>query len=73
MLVAQKFFITQPPRSPDLTPSGLWFFLILKMALKGTRFATTEDIKSKATAELRKIPKEAFSRCFKKWYNRCHL
>jgi len=32
------------------------------MGLMGTRFATTEDIKSKATAELRKIPKEAFRR-----------
>jgi hypothetical protein len=29
------------------------------MGLKGTRFATMEDIKSNATAELRKIPKEA--------------
>ena len=29
------------------------------MGLKGTCFATMEDIKSNATAELRKIPKEA--------------
>ncbi|PNF39736.1 hypothetical protein B7P43_G04771 [Cryptotermes secundus] len=35
----------------------------LKMGLKGTRFATMEDIKSNATAELWKIPKEAFHRC----------
>jgi hypothetical protein len=34
------------------------------MGLKGTRFATTEDIKTNATAELRKIPKEAFRWCF---------
>jgi hypothetical protein len=34
------------------------------MGLRGTHFATIEDIKSKATAELRKIPKEAFHRCF---------
>jgi hypothetical protein len=29
------------------------------MGLKGARFATVEDIKSNATVELRKIPKEA--------------
>jgi hypothetical protein len=34
------------------------------MGLKGTRFATMEDIKSNATAELQKIAKEAFRRCF---------
>jgi hypothetical protein len=31
------------------------------MGLKGTRFATMEDIKSNVTAELRKIPKEAWA------------
>ena len=56
--------ITQPPYSPDLAPSNFWLFPTLKMGLKGTHFAATEDIKSNATAELRKIPKEAFRRCF---------
>jgi transposase len=56
--------ITQPPYSPDLAPSEFRLFPILKMGLKGTRFATLEDIKSNATAGLRKIPKEAFRRCF---------
>jgi hypothetical protein len=32
------------------------------MGLKTTRFTTMEDIKPNATAELRKIPKEAFRR-----------
>jgi hypothetical protein len=31
------------------------------------RFATMEDIKSNATAKLRKIPKEAFRWCFQQW------
>jgi len=39
----------------------------VKMGLKGTRFATMEDIQSNAMAELRKIPKEAFRRCFQQW------
>jgi hypothetical protein len=34
------------------------------MGIKGTRFATMEDIKSNATTVLREIPKEAFRRCF---------
>jgi hypothetical protein len=38
--------------------------------LNGTRFAPMEDIISKATAELRKIPKEAFLRCFQQSQDR---
>jgi hypothetical protein len=53
---------TQSPCSPDLAPSDFWLFPTLKMGLKGTRFATTEDIKSNVKAELLKISKEAF-RC----------
>jgi hypothetical protein len=37
------------------------------MGLKWTRFATMEDIKLNATAELQKIPKEAFHCCFQQW------
>jgi hypothetical protein len=37
------------------------------MGLKGTRFATMENIKSNAMAELWKIPKEAFCWCFQQW------
>jgi hypothetical protein len=73
-LIVQQFLaekntpvITQPPYSPDLAPSDFWLF---SMALKGTRFATMEDIKSNATAELRKIPKEVFRRCFQQWQDR---
>jgi hypothetical protein len=46
--------ITQPPYSPDLPLSDFWLLPTLKMGLKGTRFATIEDIKSNATAELQK-------------------
>ena len=64
-LVVQQFLaeksipvITQPPYSPDLFPSDFWLFPTLKMGLKETPFATMEDIKSNATAELWRIPKE---------------
>jgi hypothetical protein len=59
--------ITQPPQSPDLPPSDLWIFPTLKMDLKEIFPTILEDMKSKATAELRKIPKETFCRFFQKW------
>jgi hypothetical protein len=62
--------ITQPPCSPDLAPSGCWLFPTLKVGLKGTRSAATEGITSNGTAELRKIPEEAFRRCFQQWQDR---
>jgi len=50
-LVVQQFLaeksipaITQPPYSPDLAPSDFWLFPTPKMGLKGTDFATMEDI-----------------------------
>jgi len=56
--------ITQPPYFPDLAPRDFCQFSTLKMGLKGTCIATMEDIRSNATAELQKIPNEAFHRCF---------
>jgi hypothetical protein len=38
--------------------------------LKGARFAAVEDVKSNATAERRKMPKEAFYWCFQQWRDR---
>jgi cation transport regulator ChaB len=40
------------------------------MGIKGTRFATMEDIKSNATAKHRKIIKEAFCQSFQQWQDR---
>jgi len=62
--------ISQPPYSPDLATNYFLLFPTLKMGLKGARFATMEYIKSNATAKLRKIPKEAFRRCFQQWQDR---
>jgi hypothetical protein len=39
-------------------------------AFLGEEFATMEDIKSNATAELQKIKKEAFRQCFQQWQDR---
>jgi hypothetical protein len=62
--------ITQPPYSTDLAPSDFWLFPTLKMGLKGTHFLTMEDIEWNETAELQKIPKKAFRRCFQEWQDR---
>ena len=62
--------ITQPPYPPDLAAGDFWLFPTLEMGLIGMRFTTMEDIKSKATAELQKIPKEAFRRWFQQWQDR---
>jgi hypothetical protein len=59
--------ITQPLYSPDLALSEFLLFPAQKMGLKGTRFATMEDIKLNTTAELWKIPKEAFCHYFQQW------
>jgi hypothetical protein len=74
LLVVQQFlneknipFITQPPYSLDLAPSDWWLFPTLKVGLVRPDFTTMKDIKSKAIAERRKIPKEAFHRCFQEW------
>jgi hypothetical protein len=65
--------IHQTPYSPHLAPSDFRLFPTLKMGRKGMRLATVEDIKSKATAELRKIRKEAFRRCFQQWQDRWRM
>jgi hypothetical protein len=62
--------ITQNPYSPDLAPTDFWLFPPLQSGLKGTRFATMEDIKSNATTDVREIPKEASRRCFQLWQDR---
>jgi hypothetical protein len=48
--------ITQPPQSPDPAPNGFWLFPTLKIGLKGTYFATMEDIISNVAAKLQKVP-----------------
>ena len=62
--------IPQPPYSPDIAPCDFWLFPNLKLGLKGERFATIEDIKVNATANLRAIPIEGYQRCFQQLQSR---
>jgi len=62
--------IRQAPYSPDMAPCDFWLFPKMKMPLKGTRFESREDIMQNATAQLYKIPQEAFQKCFQQWQDR---
>ncbi|KAL4084659.1 hypothetical protein QTP88_027586 [Uroleucon formosanum] len=62
--------IPQPPYSPDIAPCDFWLFPNLNLGLKGERFATIEDIKVNATANLRAIPIEGYQRCFQQLQSR---
>jgi hypothetical protein len=74
LLAVQQFLteksipvITQLPYSLDLALSDFLLFPTLKIGLKGTCFATMEDIKSNAKAKLRKIPNKALHQYFQQW------
>jgi hypothetical protein len=65
--------ISRPPYTPDPAPNDFWLFPALKMGLKGTRFATMEDIESNAmTSALPIIPliaQRQSSSIIRDWYN----
>ncbi|UYV78189.1 hypothetical protein LAZ67_16000414 [Cordylochernes scorpioides] len=65
--------LQQPPYSPDQAPNDFFLFPKLKMALKGRRFDTRESIIADSKKFLKKIPKDAFSKCFKSWEKRWKL
>ncbi|UYV81520.1 hypothetical protein LAZ67_20001421 [Cordylochernes scorpioides] len=58
-----------PPHT-DLALNDFFLFPKLKMALKGRRFDTRESIIADSKKVLKKIPKDAFSKCFKSWEKR---
>ena len=62
--------LEQPPYSPDLTPCDFFLFPKLKQVLKGTHFGDVEAIQKATTAELKRIPEEAFWDCIEGWKKR---
>ncbi|UYV70168.1 hypothetical protein LAZ67_7002057 [Cordylochernes scorpioides] len=62
----------QPPYSPDLSPCDFFLFPKLKRPMKGRRYATLDEIKTASKAELKKILKNDFLKCFENWKNRWH-
>ena len=59
--------MSQPPYSPHLAPTDIFLFSQLKTPMKGTCFATIEEIKEKLKQELLAIPKSVFQKCFEDW------
>ena len=59
-----------PPYSPDLAPCNFWLFPKDKMAMKGKRFESIQDIEAVTTAQLKTLMKEDFQNCFRKWQER---
>ena len=57
--------------SPDLALADFFLFPRLNAAIKGERFADMNAIKGRVTVNLRSIPQEAFTDCFRKLYERC--
>jgi len=53
-----------------MAPCDFWLFPKLKIPLKGKRFESREDIMQNATDLLKKIPQEAFQKCFQQWQDR---
>jgi transposase len=45
-----KAVVPHPPYSPDLAPSDFFFFLKIKMTLKGRRFSDVEEIQAESQA-----------------------
>lgn len=48
------------PHPPDLTPRDFWFFLKIKMTMKGKldkRFESIQDIEAVATVQLKSLMK----------------
>ena len=69
--------LPHPPYSPDMTPADYFMFLKWKVALKGTRFYSVEEIKTRVTAVLKTVLKEEFlalfqqlCECFKAYIER---
>ena len=60
------FVAPQPPYSPDLTPCDFFLFPKLKTHLKGTHFATFENIQTAVTS-LQAIPVSEFEHCYEEW------
>jgi hypothetical protein len=62
-----------PPYSPDLAAADFWLFPKVKLAMKGNRHDTNQDIQRESTAVLNAIPQKEYSDCLQKLLNRFQL
>jgi hypothetical protein len=59
--------------SPDLAPADFCLFPKVKLAMKGDRHDTVQDIQRESTAVLNAIPQNKYSDCLQKFVNRFQL
>ena len=59
--------LEHPPCLPDLAPCDFWLFPRMKAVLKGTHFASVEEIKAAVTRQLRDLKEKDFTECFQGW------
>ncbi|XP_066968117.1 histone-lysine N-methyltransferase SETMAR-like [Macrobrachium rosenbergii] len=62
--------LDHPPYSLDLSQCDFWLFPRLKTVLKGTHFASVEEIKATVMRELRGLKEEEFAEAFLGWQTR---
>uniref|UniRef100_A0A8C4QZV8 Mos1 transposase HTH domain-containing protein n=1 Tax=Eptatretus burgeri TaxID=7764 RepID=A0A8C4QZV8_EPTBU len=62
--------LEHPPYSPDLAPCDFFLFPRLKTPMKGTHFASVEEIQRAVTNELNGLSDNDFQGCFKAWQRR---
>lgn len=62
--------VPHPPYSPDLAPCDFYLFPKMKIALKGRRFDSIEDIQVESQRVLNTLHPSDFQECFQKWEQR---
>jgi histone-lysine N-methyltransferase SETMAR len=62
--------VSHPPYSPDLAPCDFYLFPEIKKRLRGKRYESANAAVAVMNDILDDIPKENFSKCFEKWFDR---
>ena len=62
--------LTHSPYSPDMAPCDFWLFPNLKIALKGKRFQTIDQLDHASGDVLRDLEKNGLLHVFEKWCER---
>ena len=62
--------IPQPPYSPGVAPSEVFWFPRLKTHMKGHHFETVDIVKEACTKALKDIPEKAYRDAFDAWKTR---
>jgi len=62
--------LEHPSFSPDQAPCDFYLFPKLKTALKGTRFQTIEEVKTRVAFQLKGLTSDDLQHCLEQWKTR---